>query len=248
MSRHRRILLALVVLAMPAVASAQTFHSPDPVIRSMWRAGTERSQLETLAGSLIDSIGPRLSGSPGFAAAVEWLESRYKAWGIPARREQYGTYRGWKQGTVHMEMVAPRMQNLDVNLLAWSPSTPNGAATEGDVVTLPDFADAVAARQWVSTVRGKFVLLSAPEIMCRAPQELAKNARPATVASINAQRADSARVNLARRRLLVPANTPDYLVGRAVTALLDSSGVLGIGSLTWSGGWGVNKVFGTSTK
>jgi carboxypeptidase Q len=248
MPRHQRLLLALAWLALPTIASAQTFHSPDSIIRSMWRVGMEQSQLETLAGGLIDSIGPRLSGSPGFASAVAWLEDKYKAWGIPARREQYGTYRGWKQGTVHMEMVAPRMQNLDVKLLAWSPPTPKGAAREADVVTLPDFADAAAARQWVSTVRGKFVLLSAPEIMCRAPQELARNARPATVARINAQRADSARVNLARRRLLAPANTPDQLVGRAVTALLDSSGVLGIGSLTWSGGWGVNKVFGTSTK
>ena len=129
MSRHQRFFLALVFLAMPAAAAAQTFHSPDPVIRNMWRVGMEQSQLETLAGSLIDSIGPRLSGSPGFASAVDWLEGRYKAWGIPARREQYGTYRGWRQGTVHMEMIAPRMQNLDVKLLAWSPPTPRAAAT-----------------------------------------------------------------------------------------------------------------------
>src|SRR5438128_2498919 len=141
--RHR-LLLTLASLTLPAIGSAQTFHSPDPVIRSMWRAGMEQSQLETLAGSLIDSIGPRLSGSPGFASAVEWLEAKYKAWGIPARSEQYGTYRGWKQGAVHMEMIAPRMQNLDVKLLAWSPPTPKGAATEAEVVALPDFADATA--------------------------------------------------------------------------------------------------------
>src|SRR3982751_5296124 len=114
MSRRQLILAAFASLAIASVASAQTFHSPDPVIRNMWRAGMEQSQLETLAGSLIDSIGPRLSGSPGFASAVEWLESRYAAWGIPARREQYGTYRGWTQGAVHMEMVAPRTQTLDV--------------------------------------------------------------------------------------------------------------------------------------
>src|SRR4051794_1569716 len=154
MSRRQRIVLALASLAMPSVASAQAFHSADPVIRNMWRAGMEQSQLETLAGSLIDSIGPRISGSPGFASAVEWLESRYKAWGIPARREQYGTYRGGRQGAVHMEMVAPRMQNLDVKLLAWSPPTPKGGAVEADVVTLPEFTDSTAARQWLSTVRG----------------------------------------------------------------------------------------------
>jgi len=241
-------LAALGSLAVPATAAAQTFRSPDPVIRNMWRVGMEQSQLESLAGALIDSIGPRLSGSPGYTSAVTWLESRYKAWGIPARREQYGTWRGWTQGTVHMQMITPRMQNLDVNLLAWSPPTPRGAAAEADVVTMPDFADAAAARQWLQTVRGKFVLISTPEIMCRAPQELTRNARPATITKLNAQRADSARVNRARLRKLVPAAIPDFQVDGAATALLDSAGVLAIGSLTWSGGWGVNKVFDASTK
>lgn len=248
MPRRLLLLAALASLAAPSAAAAQTFRSPDPVIRNMWRVGMEQSQLESLAGALIDSIGPRLSGSPGYTSAVAWLEGRYKAWGIPARREQYGTWRGWTQGTVHMQMITPRVQNLDVNLLAWSPPTPRGAAAEADVVALPDFADAAAARQWLQTVRGKFVLLSTPELMCRAPQELARYARPSTIASLNARRTDSARVNFARRRKLVPAPIPDFQVDGAVTALLDSAGVLAIGSLTWSGGWGVNKVFDASTR
>jgi carboxypeptidase Q len=243
MFRRLLLLASLASLPIASPVAAQNFRSNDPVIRNMWRVGMEQSQLESLAGALIDSIGPRLSGSPGFASAVAWLEGKYNAWGIPVRREQYGTYRGWSQGTVHMEMITPRVQNLDVNLLAWSPPTPRGGPVEADVVAMPDFADAAVARQWLQSVRGKFVLLSAPEITCRAPQELARYARPATVTSLNAQRADSARVNFARRRMLLPANTPEFQVNSAVIALLDSAGALGIGSLTWSGGWGVNKVF-----
>lgn len=244
---QRLLACAVLSLAIPAVASAQTFRSPDPVIRNMWRVGMEQSQLEPLAGALIDSIGPRLSGSPGFASAVTWLENRYKQWGISAKREQYGTYRAWSQGTVHMEMIAPRVQNLDVHLLAWSAPTPKGAAAEAEVVTLPAFADAAAARAWLGTVRGKFVLVSAPEIMCRAPQELTRYARAATVASINARRTDSTRANLARLRMLVP-NTPDGQLEGAMLAMLDSAGVMGIGSMTWSGGWGVNKVFDATAR
>lgn len=248
LSRRLRALAALASLTVASAAAAQTFRSNDPVVRNMWRVGMEQSQLESLAGSLIDSIGPRLSGSPGYTSAVAWLETKYKAWDIPARREQYGTWRGWSQGTVHMQMITPRVQNLDVNLLAWSPPTPRGAPAEADVVAMPHFADAAAARQWLQSVRGKFVLLSTPELMCRAPQELARYARPATITSLNARRADSTRVNQARRRLLVPATVPDFMVGDAITAILDSAGVLGMGSLTWSGGWGVNKVFDASTK
>jgi carboxypeptidase Q len=243
MSRSLLLVAALALLTVSSAIEAQTFRSNDPVIRNMWRVGMEQSQLETLAGALIDSIGPRLSGSPGYASAVTWLEGKYNAWGIPVRRHRYGTWRGWSQGTVHMEMIAPRLQNLDVNLLAWSAPTPRGGPIEADVVTMPDFADAAAARTWLQGVRGKFVLLSAPELMCRAPQELTRFARPATVTKLNAQRADSARASSARQRMLLTANTPESRFGSTVMEMLDSAGAIGIGTLTWSGGWGVNKVF-----
>jgi hypothetical protein len=152
----------------------------------MWRAGIEQSQTEKLAQVLIDSIGPRLSGTQGFASAVDWLEKTYTSWGVPVRREKYGTWRGWRQGTVHMEMIAPRFQNLEVELLAWSPPTPKNGPVEGDVVIIPDLADSVAARQWLGTIRGKFVLASAPEVMCRAPQELERmHVRPRSRRSIS---------------------------------------------------------------
>ena len=83
--------------------------------------------------------------------------------------------------------VAPGATNLEVELLAWSPGT-GGRPVEGPVVVIPELATPEAAQQWLGTLRGKFVLVSAPEVMCRAPQELERNARPATVARINQQR------------------------------------------------------------
>jgi hypothetical protein len=142
----KRLLFAHALVLLPAVAGAQTFRSADSVIRRMWQVGIEQSQTEKLAQVLDDSIGPRLSGTPGFQAAVDWLERTYNGWGVPVRREKYGTWRGWRQGTVHMEMIAPRVQNLEVELLAWSPSTPRGGPVEGDVVVIPELADSAAAR------------------------------------------------------------------------------------------------------
>ena len=243
-----RRLVSLVGLAFPATLAAQTFRSADTVIRKMWQVGMEQSQTEQLAQVLIDSIGPRLSGTPGFASAVDWIEGKYKSWGIPVRREQYGTWRGWRMGTVHMEMTAPRVQNLEVELLAWSPPTPKNGPVEGEVVVIPELADSVAARQWLATVKGKFVLISAPEIMCRAPQELERYARPATVTKINAQRVENQRNALARLRVFAPANTNFGALNRTVQMRLDSAGVMGIGTLTWSGGWGVDKIFGATAE
>ena len=239
---NRTLLTALVATLSVSSAGAQTFRSQDPVIRRMWQVGMEQSQTEALAQVLIDSIGPRLSGSPGFHSAVDWLEGKYKSWGLTVRRERYGTWRGWQQGTVHMQMIAPRVQNLEVELLAWSPGT-GGRPVEGEVVVIPELADAAAARRWLGTVRGKFVLVSPPEVMCRAPQELERYARVATIRRLDTLRAETQRVAGARFRSLVPEGPASQNPFRAVHMRLDSAGVIGIGTLTWSGGWGVNKIF-----
>lgn len=239
---NRLLLTAVLGTLSISAARAQTFRSADPVIRRMWQVGMEQSQTEALAQVLIDSVGPRLSGSPGFESATQWLERKYREWGVTVRRERYGTWRGWQHGTVHMEMIAPRLQNLEVELLAWSPGTGN-RAVEGDVVVIPELADVAAARRWLGTVRGKFVLASPPEVMCRAPQELERYARQATVRRIDSLRTGAQRVANARFRALIPEGTPPQNAGRAVFMRLDSAGVIGIGTLTWSGGWGVNKIF-----
>ena len=247
MRHSNRRLFALALLAFPVTLAAQTFRSADTVIKKMWQVGMEQSQTEKLAQVLIDSIGPRLSGTSGFASAVDWLEKTYTAWGVPVRREKYGTWRGWRQGTVHMEMIAPRFQNLEVELLAWSPPTPKNGPVEGDVVVIPDLADSAAAKQWLGTIRGKFVLASAPEIMCRAPQELERYARAATVTKVNQQRVENQRAAGVRLRALGFGAQPQE-VNRTVYARLDSAGVVGVGTLTWSGGWGVDKIFGSNTQ
>src|SRR6185503_10266295 len=87
----RRALIALVV---PAALSAQN----DPTIDRIFRIGMDSSRVKPLAQVLFDSIGPRLTGSPGMTSASDWVISMYKSWGIDARREQYGTWRGWRRG------------------------------------------------------------------------------------------------------------------------------------------------------
>lgn len=244
---RNRWLAAAVCLASSSTGTAQTvpiFPTGDSVIRRMWRVGMEQSKVETLAQVLMDSIGPRLSGTPGYTAAGDWLERTYRGWGIDVRRHQYGTWRGWQQGVTSAELISPRHQNLEVELLAWSPGTPRGRPVDGDVVAIPALSDTAAASAWFRTVRGKFVLVSPPEIMCRAPQELTRYATPAVVNQINAQRTEMRRVALARWRSLARGDTTNPL--RVVYMRLDSAGVAGILTSLWSQGWGVNKIFGAA--
>jgi carboxypeptidase Q len=221
---------ALVTL-LAASAHAQTFRTQDSVIRRIWSLGMDSSQVEHLAQVLDDSIGMRLSGTTGFQSAGDWLTALYKTWGVTARQEKYGTTRGWRIGPVAMSLLAPHYQTLDVHLLAMSPGTGN-KPVEADAVLFPEDSTRL------DVVRNKFVLLSAPEIMCRAAQELEKYARPATVARIADQRAAVQRDWLARIRALG---------GTANAArLLQNAGATGIVTTLWSGGWGVNKIFNAS--
>jgi carboxypeptidase Q len=67
--------LALLALALgtTAPAAAQTFRTDDPVLRQMWVEGMERSRAERYAQVLMDSIGPRLTGTPEKQAGHDWL-------------------------------------------------------------------------------------------------------------------------------------------------------------------------------
>jgi carboxypeptidase Q len=221
---------ALLFALLPRGIAAQTFTSNDSVIRRIWQEGMERSRTEQLAQVLMDSIGPRLAGSPGMAAAADWLVRTYRAWDIPVRTEQYGTYRAWRHGATHVDLLAPRVETLEAKVLAWSP--PTQGAVDGDVILPPSAGADVDA--WLRQARGKFVLVSAPEVMCRAPQELERNARPTTVERIAAQR-ESVAAGWRERMA--------GLGGRAFAGQLEQAGAAGLISSTWSGGWGVDKVF-----
>src|SRR5919199_1528107 len=136
-----RLFLALLVLLLaPFAATAQSFPVDDPVLRRIWAQGMDSSQVEQLAQVLMDSIGPRLTGSPGIKAGNEWLVRTYARWGIAARNEPYGTWRGWRRGATHADLVAPRVRSLEATMLAWSPGT-GGREVEGPVVILPDATD-----------------------------------------------------------------------------------------------------------
>jgi hypothetical protein len=229
----RSLVTVLFLCSLTTPALAQTHRSTDPVIHHMWQVGMEQSQVEDLAQVLMDSIGPRLAGSPELASAQEWLVGLYRSWGVTVRKEQYGTWRGWRQGVLHVDLTSPRVQTLEAELLAWSP----GGMVEGPVFAVPlgDPSAAADTARWLPRVRGRFVLISPPEPTCRAPQELLQNARRETAMRL---------LTLSDERQLQWSWSVALLGGDdALARRLEAAGALGIVSSEWSQGWGANKVF-----
>ena len=223
---------------VPGTASAQTHRTDDPVIHAMWEQGMEQSRTEEMAQILTDYIGPRLSGSPGFQDAVDWLLDVYGAWGIEARAEQYGTWKGWDHGIVHVDLIQPRTQTLEAKILAWSPGT--DGPVDGGVIAVPVLDSDEAVEEFLSTVSGNFVLTSAPETTCREPQRLRELAREETVERLHEERERTRRSWSERMGRL----------GRGAEAhrRLEAAGAVGILTSRWSEGWGVNKIFSTATE
>jgi len=238
----RRPLLALLgtlALALPPFAvRAQTFAVDDPVLRRIWQEGMERSQVAQLGQTLLDSVGPRLTGSPGMKAGNDWLVATYTGWGIAARNEPYGTWKGWRRGLTHVDLIAPRVRTLEAIMLAWSPGTKR---VEGKVVVLPDVPDSNALVAWLPQARNAFVAISFPQPTCRPDQSWEAWALGPTVERMKAER-DTVRTawNDRVRRTGYDA--------RSLPKRLEAAGVRGLLTNNWSAGWGVDKIFDARTE
>ena len=89
--RRTAALAAGLAVSTPAQSQRPTtFPTDNPAIKRIWQIGMDSSRVEALGQALLDSIGPRLTGSPGMLAASDWAIAQYKSWGIDATRENYG--------------------------------------------------------------------------------------------------------------------------------------------------------------
>ncbi|MCI0433246.1 MAG: M20/M25/M40 family metallo-hydrolase [Gemmatimonadetes bacterium] len=230
------VFVVALVSAAPGAASAQTFPVDDPVLRRMWQEGMgDGSHVYRLAQVMLDSIGPRLSASPGHFAAMDWLVKRYQGWGIPARREPYGTWFSWRREHTHIDLIAPRHRTLVGTMLAWSPGT--SGPVEGDVVALPDPVDEASFAAWLPQARGKFVAISFAEPTSRPDESWREWARAESFEKMQGEREAARQAYINRIRPL--GNLPQRL---------EAAGAAGILTSTWSAGWGVNKIFSTNTQ
>jgi hypothetical protein len=233
--------LAPIAAALIAVSStaavAQDNPTGDPIVQRIYDEGMHRSQAARFGQVLMDSIGPRLTGSPANRAANDWLVRTYKSWGVDVKNEQYGTWRDWTRGSSGIELVAPRARVLEATMQAWSAATPAGGIT-GDVVLLPtpsQIGDSAGFARWLSGVKGKFVLVSMPQPSCRPDSDIKFWSDSATYAHA-AELRDSIATDWSKRFATAKVN------GRTLPALVERAGAAGVLSNAWSRGWGVDKI------
>lgn len=228
------MLLLLLVPAPPA--ASQSFAHQDPVLEQIWGEAMENSHLEQLAHSLLDSIGPRLTGTPGIDRAQEWAVGMLTSWGVEAANERYGTWRGWERGITHIDLLEPRVRSLEGMMLGWSPGT--AGPVTGQVVVIPEWSTEAELEAWIrSEVSGMFVAVDFPQPTCRPDQHYEEWGTPGALDRLNQSRQEA----LQAFRERVPQ-------GGEFHRRLEDAGAAGILRSNWSNRIGINRVFSAATE
>jgi len=120
----RFCLVACLVVRLTNLSWPQEKVDLDMVTKIRYE-GFRNSKVMELASGLMDSIGPRLTGSPNMKRANEWTRDQLAGFGLTnAHLESWGPFgRGWANQYVSVRMVAPDVAPILAYAKAWTPGT-----------------------------------------------------------------------------------------------------------------------------
>jgi carboxypeptidase Q len=118
------------------------------------------SQIPTIAHELLELPGPRLTNSPGYRRAGEWVISTLKNWGLNgAGFEAWGMFgSGWELEHFDMAISKPYYQPIIGYPWAWTQGT-NGPTTAGIFPLLRANLNPTYINDHKAEIRNKFLLL-----------------------------------------------------------------------------------------
>ncbi len=236
--RKLRCLLLVTCFLPVFIAVAQ--QNDSLVIDAIIKEANNGGILQKMAHELMDGIGPRLVGSPKMQQAHDWAKSTYANWGIEARNEKWGEWRGWERGISHIDMIHPWVKSLEGTQLAWSPGTKGKPVTAG-LIIIPDLKDSMAFREWLPQVKGKFVMISMLQPTGRPDYNWEEFGTKESFEKMKKER--TASTEAWRNRL-----SKTGLKSKELALELEKAGAAGIIGSYWSSGFGVNKIFSAHTK
>jgi carboxypeptidase Q len=125
---------------------------------SLIAAATRDSAAHIRLGNLVDTFGPRLSGSASLESAIDWVLKEMKADGLQNVRGERVMVPHWVRGSESADLVKPRAARLHMLGLGGSVPTPARGIT-APVLVVTSFDDLRARAQ---EARGKIVLFDVP--------------------------------------------------------------------------------------
>ncbi|MBX2956545.1 MAG: M20/M25/M40 family metallo-hydrolase [Cyclobacteriaceae bacterium] len=153
--------LPIVLLLIHVVSEAQS--TDEQFIRKIYDEALARGQSYEMLEHLCTKIGPRLSGSPGAAAAVEWSRQVMQAYGFDSVWLQPVMVPHWVRGKKEIGRIvnSKKLGSEEVNICALGGSVGTGATGV--------LANVVEVRNWDELkqlgekgIKGKIVFFNRP--------------------------------------------------------------------------------------
>jgi hypothetical protein len=233
----RRFLTTALVVVIAAAPGAQSADTPDAAgVVKIRDEGLNRSQVMEHLWWLSEVHGPRLTGSPAFEQASNWVMKRAAEWGLAnVHQERFPFGKGWSLDRFSLNLVEPQAQPLIGYPKSWSASTKGRVTAEVARVTIASEAD---LEQYRGTLGGKVVLtqpvrevrmLEGPVVL-RMDQKTIAEAERTPIPSEQARRARPQGPSLQEK-------IDQFLLAEGVVAALDRGSdqwmVTGGSDLSW---------------
>jgi hypothetical protein len=155
-----KIISTLLVLSLPILAPLCAEDRVDlAALHKIKAEAFQNSKVMDHMFYLADVNGPRLTNSPNYFAAADWVVKQMTAWGIPAHTEKWGPFgRGWQVTHFSGHMLTPMYAPLIGFPNAWTGST-NGVV-KGDPI-LAEINTEADFEKYKGKLRGKIVMIGA---------------------------------------------------------------------------------------
>jgi len=151
----------LAALATPARAQSQDERLTT--ISAIRSEGLNASQVMDHLSWLGDVFGPRVSGTPGMAAASDWAMRRMREWGLTnVHREHFQFGPGWSLERSAIRMTSPQTMQIIGYPIAWTPGTEgmvSGEVVHANLLTETDL------ERWRGRLRGKIIFIQPARIV-----------------------------------------------------------------------------------
>lgn len=159
--------VAAFAVALCTKASAQTsvrIEKPDAqIFDKIKQEGMEHSHVMNHAFYITDVSGPRLTNSPGYQRAAEWVVAELKKWGIEnAHIQPWGEFgKSWQLDKMYLAMSAPYYRPLIAFPKTWTKGVK--AVEKAEVLLIDPAIDSVALTALASQMKGKIIVMGRDE-------------------------------------------------------------------------------------
>ncbi|HTI43359.1 MAG TPA: M20/M25/M40 family metallo-hydrolase [Vicinamibacterales bacterium] len=181
MKASRLLIAAISVAAITTPLVADEAVNLD-VVHNIRDEALQNSQVMDHLFYLTDVSGSRLTNSPGFFNAADWVVKRLGEWGISAHQEKWGPYgRGWTYTRFSAQMLEPQSVPLIGAPLAYTPGTNGPVTGEPIIIAINNEGD---FNKYKGTLKGKIVLLGPGRDLQMSLQPLGSRRTDADLATL----------------------------------------------------------------